>query len=110
MGGGLALTLACDSAHVRAAAPFYGMNPRPVDKVRDLGGPVLAVYAEHDSWVTPDVREELRRALESHGKPHEIQVYPGTQHAFFNDTREVYDAAAAADAWSRVLRLFRENL
>ena len=32
-------------------------------------------------------------------------------HAFFNDTRpEVYDAEAAADAWRRVLELFRTRL
>ena len=32
-------------------------------------------------------------------------------HDFFNNTRpEVYDADAAADAWRRVLDLFRKNL
>ena len=32
-------------------------------------------------------------------------------HAFFNDTRpEVYNPEAAADAWRRVLELFRKNL
>jgi carboxymethylenebutenolidase len=111
MGGGLALTLACDSPHVRAAAPFYGMNPTPIDKVQELRGPVLAIYAEHDDWVTPQVREQLRTALERHGKRFEVKVYPGTQHAFFNDTRPgIHDAAAAADAWQRVLTLFRQSL
>jgi carboxymethylenebutenolidase len=111
MGGGLALTLACDSAHIRAAAPFYGGNPSPVDKVQNLRGPVSASYAEHDGWITPQVRDELRASLERHSIAHEIKVYPGTQHAFFNDTRsEVYDRAAAEDAWKRMLSLFRENL
>jgi carboxymethylenebutenolidase len=110
MGGGLALTLACDSEHVGAAAPFYGGNPDPIDKVADLRGPLLVVHAEHDERVNAG-REPLRRALERHGKRFEIQVYPGTHHAFFNDTRAgIYDAAAAADAWQRVLALFRENL
>src|SRR2546425_2308340 len=35
MGGGLALTLACDSPHVHASAPFYGVNPNPIDKVQN---------------------------------------------------------------------------
>ncbi len=75
MGGGLALTLACASPHVRAAAPFYGANPDPPDKVQHLRGPVLAIYAEHDDWVTPQIREQLRQALERHNRPHEIRVY-----------------------------------
>ena len=111
MGGGLALTLACDSPRIGAAAPFYGGNPSPVDKVQDLSGPVFAAYAENDGWITAQVREELRQALEQHGKAHEIKVYPGTDHAFFNDTRtEVYNREAAKDAWKRAIALFRENL
>jgi carboxymethylenebutenolidase len=111
MGGGLALTLACDSPQIKAVAPFYGVNPNPIDKVANIRGPVFAVYAEHDAWAGPAVREELARALTQHGKQHEIKVYPGTEHAFFNDTRrEVYREAAAKDAWGKVLGLFRENL
>ena len=111
MGGGLALTLACDSPHIRAAAPFYGVNPSPIEKVQELRGPVLAIYAEHDDWVTAEVREQLRSALERRGKKFEMRVYPGTQHAFFNDTRPgIHDGPAATDAWQRVLAMFRENL
>lgn len=111
MGGGLALTLACDSPHIRAVAPFYGINPNPIDKVQNLRGPVFAVYAEHDGWVTAQVREELQRALQRYGKQFTIKVYPNTQHAFFNDTRpDAYNADAARDAWSNVLTLFKQNL
>lgn len=111
MGGGLALTLACDSPHIRAAALFYGINPNPVDKVRSLRGPVLAIYAEHDDWVNAKVREELRQALLRHNKEHEVIVYPGTQHAFFNDTRpSVHNAEASRDAWRRLLDLLRHSL
>ncbi len=111
MGGGLALTLACDSPHIRAVAPFYGVNPNPLSKLGSLRGPVFAVYAEHDDWASAKVREELRQDLERYGKLFETKVYPGTQHAFFNDTRkEVYNADAARDAWAKALELFRKSL
>jgi len=111
MGGGLALTLACDTPLIKAVAPFYGFHPDPIDKVKDLQGPVLAVYAEHDAWINAAVREDLKEALDSHGKRYEMQVYPGTEHAFFNDTRpEVYKEAASNDAWNRVIALFRAEL
>jgi len=111
MGGGLALTLACASPHVKAVAPFYGVNPTPIDKVRNLSGPVLAVYAENDNFAGEAVRRQLESALRDAGIQREIQVYPGTEHAFFNDTRpEVHNREAAEDAWKRALALFRENL
>lgn len=111
MGGGLALNLACESPHIKAVAPFYGANPTPVDKVRNLKGPVFAVYAEHDAWVNESVRKELENALKDAGIEHEAVAYPGTGHAFFNDTRpEVYSKEASDDAWQRALSLFRKNL
>ena len=111
MGGGLALTLACNSPHIKAAAPFYGVNPNPIDKVKDLNGPVLAIYAEHDDWATESVRTDLEAALKQHSKQFEIKTYPGTQHAFFNDTRpDAYAKDAATDAWQKILTLFRQNL
>ncbi|HEY5638611.1 MAG TPA: dienelactone hydrolase family protein [Dehalococcoidia bacterium] len=111
MGGGLALTLATDTPLIKAAAPFYGVNPQPIDRLQDLQGPVLAIYAEHDDWASAAVREELESAMAQYGKKLEVQVYPGTEHAFFNDTRqEVYRETAANDAWNRVLALFRSEL
>jgi carboxymethylenebutenolidase len=39
------------------------------------------------------------RALDKHGKTHDIKIYEGTEHAFFNDTRpEVHKPDASADA------------
>jgi carboxymethylenebutenolidase len=111
MGGGLALNLACESPHIRAAAPFYGGNPTPIDKVQNLHGPLFAVYAANDNFAGESVRRQLDEALKQHGIAHEIEVYPDTDHAFFNDTRaEVYNREAAEDAWKRALTLFRENL
>jgi carboxymethylenebutenolidase len=53
----------------------------------------------------------LEADLKSRGKNATIHIYPGTDHAFFNDERtEVYDAAASAAAWQRTLALFAANL
>ena len=111
MGGGLALNLACASTLIHAAAPFYGVNPTPIDRVHNLRGPLLAIYAENDAFAGESVRRDLEQALKAGNIDHEIVVYPGAQHAFFNDTRsEVYDRDAAADAWQRVLSHFRQHL
>lgn len=40
-----------------------------------------------------------------------IGFYPDAQHGFFNEVRpEVYDAAAADDAWTKTLAFFRREL
>lgn len=112
MGGGLAFTLATDSPLIKAVAPFYGAAPDPIDKVQNLQGPAFIVYAENDAWFGQDVRDKVQQALTEHNKPHEIKVYPGTHHAFFNDTHTdgTHDPAASADAWQKVIELFRANL
>jgi carboxymethylenebutenolidase len=41
------------------------------------------------------------------GKTFEYKIYPGADHAFFNDTGERYNAEAARDAWARTLAFLR---
>ena len=72
---------------------------------------MLGIFAEKDKSVPPEAARALEKKLRDHGKSVEMHIYPDTDHAFFNDTRpEVYDAAAAADAWRRTLAFFRANL
>jgi carboxymethylenebutenolidase len=55
--------------------------------------------------------QAFKEALQAQDIPSEIHVYPGTQHAFFNDTRpQIYDPQAAQDAWQRTLDWFRKYL
>ena len=114
MGGGLALMAACLRPDaIAAAAPFYGgMRPDTVIEWDDLAAVVEGHYAATDrGTAAPEAVKELEATLRTKGKNATFHVYPGTQHAFFNDTRpEVYDAAVAKTAWNRTLALFRANL
>ena len=114
MGGGLALMAACSRPDaIAAAAPFYGgMRPDTVIEWDNLAAVVEGHYAATDrGTAAPEAVKELEATLRAKGKNATFHVYPGTQHAFFNDTRpEVYDAAVAKTAWDRTLALFRANL
>ena len=114
MGGGLALMAACSRPDaIAAAAPFYGgMRPDTVIEWDNLAAVVEGHYAATDrGTAAPDAVKELEATLRAKGKNATFHVYPGTQHAFFNDTRpEVYDAAVSKTAWDRTLALFRANL
>lgn len=109
MGGTYALRAACELEGIAAAAPFYGDIP-PEDVLKKLSVPVLFISGTKDEWINPEKVAELEAAAAEHNLPVETVAYEA-DHAFFNDTRpEVYDEAAAEDAWAKVLQLFRNEL
>ena len=111
MGGQLALFAATLDASIGACVNFYGIHPNVKPDYRKLSGPVLGLYAEKDGFVTPDVAKGVDKAIKDAGKSSAIHIYPGVNHAFFNDERpDAYDKSAAADAWKRTLAFFRQHL
>src|SRR6185295_19491171 len=109
MGGTFALRAACEIPELKAAAPFYGDIPEE-DVLKKLKVPTLFIAGKRDAWINPEKVNGLLEAARKYDLPVEVVSYDD-DHAFFNDTRpQVYDADAAADAWRRVLDLFRKNL
>ena len=111
MGGGLALSTAAQHSDlVAAAVAFYG-RPLTAGDAAKLTVPVLGLYAEHDHGIPVEAVRAFEENLEQQGVPHEIHLYAGTQHAFFNETRpQIYNAAAAQDAWQKTLAWFWKYL
>lgn len=114
MGGGLALVTACaEGERVGACVPFYGVIPW-ADAQPDwaaLTAPVQGHFAENDGMFGPEAVAALQETLDALGKQAELLVYPGTDHAFFNDTRpEVHDPEASQLAWSRTLGFLRSHV
>jgi carboxymethylenebutenolidase len=114
MGGALALLLGTQRPdRVKAVVPFYGLIVWPATEP-DWSRMIAAVqghYAEHDGMAGPAAVEKLQQELGSRGVPVELFLYPGTEHAFFNDTRpEVHDPDASALAWQRSLEFLHGTL
>jgi carboxymethylenebutenolidase len=111
MGGQLALFAATLNANVGACVNFYGVHPNVKPDYSKLSGPVLGLFAENDGFVTPQTARDLDGAIKKAGKQSEIHIYPGVDHAFFNDDNAgAYNKPAAEDAWKRTLGFFRSNL
>lgn len=111
MGGQLALFAGTVNPSVGAVVDFYGIHPNVKPDYKKLAGPVLGLFAEKDAFVTPQTAKEVDAAIKKAGKQSEIHIYPGVDHAFFNDERaDVYNKAAADDAWRRTLTFFRQHL
>jgi carboxymethylenebutenolidase len=107
-GGGITWRVAAALPELRAGVPYYGMPIEP-DKVATIGAAILAIYAEKDDRINAAI-PAVEKAMLDAGKTFEKRVYPGTQHAFHNDTRERYDAAAAKAAWTETLTWFGKHL
>ena len=108
-GGGMALRCAVDAAGVDAAVCFYG-RALPAADVARLDVPVMLHYAGRDERINEGIAE-FRRALDTRGVAYSLNMYPGTQHGFHNDSSAArYDAAAARLAWSRTVAFFDEYL
>jgi carboxymethylenebutenolidase len=111
MGGQLALFAGCVSDYVGAVVDFYGIHPNVKPDYSRLAGPVLGLFAEKDAFVKPEDARAMEAAVKAAGKSVEIHIYPGVDHAFFNDERpDTYDRAAADDAWRRTLAHFQRHL
>ncbi len=113
MGGGLALWLATLRPEaVRAVVPFYGIAPHGAEPDWSvMAAAVEGHYAEHDDIANPEAVAAFEAQLQTLGKDVRVFSYPGTSHAFFNDTRpEVYDEEAARQAWVRTLEFLRAKL
>ncbi len=110
MGGGLVWRLLAGGTPALAAAvPFYGPAPDDPDFGGSRDAAVLAFYGALDQRVNAS-EPVARAALEKAGMVHELITEPGANHAFFNDTGDRYDAAAAADAWRRIQDWFATHL
>ena len=102
MGGGLVWQLlASGEPRLAAAIPFYGPAPKNPDFSGSKSAAVLAFYGALDQRVT-STEPIVKAALDKAGMVNNIVVEPKANHAFFNDTGDRYNAAAATDAWSQV--------
>jgi carboxymethylenebutenolidase len=108
-GGAMTNQVAVNAPDLKAAVPYYGRQP-VADDVAKIKAPILAHYAENDAGINQGI-PAFEEALKKANIEYKIYTYPGTQHAFNNDTNpERYNAEAATLAWKRTIEFFREKL
>lgn len=94
---------------IAAGVSFYGPAPAPTEAVR-LRAPVLILLAERDDRVNSTAGPYLEAARAA-GKDVRSITYPGTEHAFHNDTSTArYNREAAEAAWRETLAFFGRHL
>jgi carboxymethylenebutenolidase len=118
MGGSIAITSLIGTHDYDAAAIFYGSvrpgengrNPpaeHSFDWTQQVTTPTLGSYGAEDTGI---LAAQVTTAYGMFKQPHDVKIYEGAPHAFFDDTRDSYRAAQAADAWNRVQAWFGKYL
>lgn len=107
-GGAMTGQVAVNAPTLKAAVPYYGRQPA-VEDVPKIKAAVMAHYAENDQGINAGI-EAFEEALKKAKIEYKIYMYPGTQHAFNNDTSPRYNEEAAKLAWQRTVDFFKIKL
>ena len=108
-GGGMTGELAVHAPKLAAAVVYYGRQPKAAG-VETIQAPLLLHYAGLDKRINEGIAE-FEGALKQAGKPYELHLYEGVNHAFNNDTSEArYNKVAADLAWSRTVAFLKNKL
>ncbi|HXD45882.1 MAG TPA: dienelactone hydrolase family protein [Pseudolabrys sp.] len=107
-GGGMVNRVAVIEPSLNAAVAYYGVQP-PATDVPKIKAALLLHYAGLDERIDAGI-PAFEAALKANHKKFEIDVYPGVNHAFNNDTSSRYDKAAAGLAWQRTIAFLKREL
>ncbi|WP_338429660.1 dienelactone hydrolase family protein [Synechococcus elongatus] len=116
--GGHVVYLAATLPAVQATASFYGAGiatftpggrAATLSRTAEIGGTVYAFYGTTDPLIPLEEIDQVEAALTTASDRHRVFRY-AAGHGFFCDQRPDYVPAAAADAWEKVLELYRSTL
>jgi len=109
MGGSLTIYSGTQDFGLAGLIGFYTGFGRKMDAAGTaldvsphLRAPFLGLYGGADQGIPVEQVEMLAKNLDAAGVEHEIKIYPGATHSFF-DRRFAEFADASADAWTRML-------
>ncbi|MBV9787141.1 MAG: dienelactone hydrolase family protein [Chloroflexi bacterium] len=95
--------------------PFYSGLSRDVDgqgtaldRASKTAYPVLAHFGGDDQGIPQDQVQALDEQLDAAGVEHEVVVYPGAPHSFFDRRAEQF-ATESAQAWQRSLEFIKAH-
>jgi carboxymethylenebutenolidase len=114
MGGRQSWLAAAGGHGLAGAVGFYGRPGAsngasgPEQLASEMNAPILALQAGDDQNISAEANAAFDRALTDAGVEHELVVYDGAPHSFFDRRHEEF-AGASEDAWNRVLAFLERH-
>jgi carboxymethylenebutenolidase len=107
-----------DVPGLAAVIGFYGLLVSrfgvqgPIERAADIRCPLLGLFGGADQAIPVEQVEQFDGRLDEVGVEHEIHVYAGAPHSFFDRQQEKFaDASedASEDAWRRMLAFLDQH-
>jgi carboxymethylenebutenolidase len=95
---------------IDATVIYYGRLETDKAKLGAIKSPILGLFGAKDKGIPVEGVKAFEAALKELGKPAEINIYEGADHAFANASGGNYNAGAAADAWKRTTAFLKKHL
>jgi carboxymethylenebutenolidase len=115
MGGRQSWLAAAGGHGLAGAVGFYGRpgegadgSAGPEQLASRMDAPLLALQAGADQHITAEQNDAFERALSDAGVEHELVVYEGAPHSFFDRSFAEWKEACD-DAWRRMLAFIKKN-
>jgi carboxymethylenebutenolidase len=109
-GGALSYLQAATDLGYAGVVSFYGWplglkrwpdRPKPIDAAPRYKAPVLSLFGGADEGIPQADVDQFDAACKRAGVRHDMTVYPGAPHSFFDRKYDEFEDASA-DAWRRV--------
>jgi carboxymethylenebutenolidase len=116
-GGAVSYLQAASNLQYAGVIGFYGWplglkrwpdRPRPIDAASRYTCPVQSIFGGADEGIPQADVDQFDAALRKASVKHDMTVYPGAPHSFF-DRKFTEFADASADAWKRVQAFVSAN-
>jgi len=109
--GGRVSFVANVTVPVKAAVSYYGGGLAGIiGRASDCSAPMLFFWGEQDQHIPSEQRQKVAEGMRE-CKHQSVQVtFSDAGHAFFNDQRPSYNAAASKLAWELTLSFFEQNM
>lgn len=116
LGGMESFLAGADMSELTAVVGFYaaldgsrfGIDG-PLQRAGEIRVPLLGLFGGADQAIPVEQVEEFDAKLAESGVEHEIHVYPGAPHSFFDRRYEAH-ADACEDAWRRMLGFLEQHI
>lgn len=108
-GGGMIFRNADQDLDVAGMMAVYGVAhewrqyPEAYGNLTGSRHPVAALFGGADQGVPPEEVTAIAAALDQSSAPHDVHVYPGAPHSFFDEHFSEH-ADACRDVWQRLLK------
>ncbi len=87
---------------------FYGRPVRTEQYISKMKAPLLLLVAGADAATPLEVSKDFDRKLTGAGVPHEMHIYEGAPHSFFDRTFDKW-RDASDDSWRRILAFVKKH-